>query len=164
MNDTRSAHSRPLSPHLQIYRPQLTSVLSIFHRITGAALTVGLFVVAGWIVSVAMGAQSYTRYTELLHTILGTIVLVGFSWALFYHLGNGIRHLFWDMGKGFDLKDAYRSGWAVVICSFLLTALCWVSVYYVKHNTMQFFKEPASQRLGAPVLSAPESTNSGEQE
>jgi succinate dehydrogenase / fumarate reductase cytochrome b subunit len=119
---------RPLSPHLQIYRPQITSVLSILHRITGFALSVGLLLLAGLIISAAFGEQSFDLVRGQMGTWYGYILLMGWSWAFYYHLCNGIRHLFWDMGKGFELSTVTTSGWAVVLASLTMTAVTWVYV------------------------------------
>jgi succinate dehydrogenase / fumarate reductase cytochrome b subunit len=119
---------RPLSPHLQIYRPQITSVLSILHRITGFALSVGLLLLAGLIISAAFGQQSFDLVRGQMGTWYGYILLMGWSWAFYYHLCNGIRHLFWDMGKGFELSTVTTSGWAVVLASLTMTAVTWVYV------------------------------------
>jgi len=126
---------RPLSPHLQIYRPQLTSVLSITHRATGIALLVGTLVLVYWLLAAASGAEAYGSAQQLLGSWLGRIVLLGFSFALFFHLCNGIRHLFWDAGLGFELKTAYASGNAVVIVSIAMTVLAWGLAYAMRGGT-----------------------------
>ena len=118
--------NRPLSPHLQIYRWQLTSVLSILHRATGIALAVGALYLATWVIYAAASPRAYALFQGFNMSILGRIVLGGWLFSAFYHLCNGIRHLFWDAGYGFGLKDAYRSGWTVVVVSLLATALSWV--------------------------------------
>ena len=120
-----SAVPRPLSPHLQVYRPQLTSVLSITHRATGVALAVGTLLLVWWLVSAATGPEQYAVAQSFLGSWLGLLLLLGWTWSLFYHLCNGIRHLFWAMGTGFELKAAYASGWAGVLASRVLTALAW---------------------------------------
>jgi succinate dehydrogenase / fumarate reductase cytochrome b subunit len=117
---------RPLSPHLQVYRPQLTSVLSILHRLTGVALAFGTLLLAWWLIAAANGPEAYAVVESFFGSWFGTLVLLGFSWALMYHLCNGIRHLFWDAGFGFELKDAYVSGWLAVVASLLMTALAWI--------------------------------------
>ena len=117
---------RPLSPHLQVYRPQLTSILSILHRATGIALAVGALYLATWVIYAAASPRAYALFQSFNGSILGRIVLGGWLFAAFYHLCNGIRHLFWDAGYGFELKDAYRSGWAVVAVSLAATALSWI--------------------------------------
>ena len=114
---------RPLSPHLQIYRPQLTSVLSILHRLTGLALGLGAVVMVWWLHALAAGPESYARFQGALGSWLGLVVLFGFTFALFYHLCNGIRHLAWDLGYGLELDWVYRTGWAVVATSAALTVI-----------------------------------------
>ena len=119
---------RPLSPHLQISQPQLTSVLSITHRVTGVFLSMGTLVLVYWLVSAALGEGAYARAQAVLGSMLGQLLLFCWTLALFYHLCNGIRHLFWDAGYGFELESTYRSGKAVVIASLVLTLLCWLIV------------------------------------
>ncbi len=116
---------RPLSPHLQIYRPQLTSVLSITHRITGVVLSLGLALVVAWVLALAAGPASFEQVTGLLSATPVLILLLAWTVALFYHLLNGIRHLCWDAGWLLDLRGAYASGWTVVGLAFLLTAIAW---------------------------------------
>ncbi len=118
--------NRPLSPHLQVYRPQLTSVLSILHRATGIALAVGALYLATWVIYAASGPRGYAVFQGFNSSILGRILLGGWLFSIFFHLCNGIRHLFWDAGYGFELKDAYRSGWTVVIVSLIATAVSWI--------------------------------------
>jgi succinate dehydrogenase / fumarate reductase cytochrome b subunit len=117
---------RPLSPHLQIYRPQLTSILSISHRAAGIALAVGALFLVCWIVAAASGPASYADLRGFIHSWFGYLILFGWSVALFFHLCNGIRHLFWDAGYGFELKTAYASGYAVLVATVVLTALAWI--------------------------------------
>lgn len=117
---------RPLSPHLQIYRPQLTSVLSIMHRITGVALALGTIVLVWWLISGAIGERYFDLVQGFLRSWFGLLILFGWSAALFYHLLNGIRHLFWDAGYGFELKQAYASGYAVLAGTAVLTVLAWI--------------------------------------
>lgn len=118
--------NRPLSPHLQVYRPQLTSVLSILHRATGIALSVGALYLAIWVMYAAGGARGYEAFQSFNASILGRILLGGWLFSAFYHLCNGIRHLFWDAGYGFELRDAYRSGWIVVVVALIATVLSWI--------------------------------------
>jgi len=120
---------RPLSPHLQVYRWQLTSVLSILHRASGIALSVGTLLLVYWLIAAAAGPESFATAQGFIGSILGRILLLGWSWALFYHLCNGIRHLFWDAGHGFDLKTVYASGWTVVGASVVLTLIAWIAGY-----------------------------------
>ena len=117
---------RPLSPHLQIYKPQLTSMLSILHRATGIALAVGALYLATWVIYAAASPRAYALFQGFNASIVGRIILGGWLFSAFYHLCNGIRHLFWDAGYGFELKDAYRSGWIVVAVSLVATILSWV--------------------------------------
>ncbi len=118
---------RPLSPHLQVYRPQLTSVLSILHRATGIALSVGALYLATWVIFAAASPKTYAMFQSFNMSIVGRIVLGGWLFCAFYHLANGIRHLFWDAGYGFELKDAYRSGWIVVAVSAIATVVSWIA-------------------------------------
>ena len=120
------ASNRPLSPHLLIYKPQLTSVLSIVHRATGVALAVGLLLVAYWLVALAAGPETFANAQLIMGSWIGKLILFGFTFALFYHLCNGIRHLFWDAGLGLDLKTVYVSGWSVLAVSVVLSLLAWV--------------------------------------
>lgn len=120
---------RPLSPHLQIYRPQLTSVLSILHRLTGLALSVGTLLLVYWLIAAAAGEAAFAAAQGFLGSWLGRLLLFGWSFALFYHLANGIRHLFWDLGRGFELKSAYASGWAAVVAAAAMTLGAWIAGY-----------------------------------
>ena len=120
---------RPLSPHLQVYRPQLTSTLSILHRLTGVALAVGTLLLVYWLVAAASGPQAFASAQGLIGSFLGRLALFGWSIALFYHLCNGIRHLFWDAGIGFELATVYRSGWAVLAGAGVLTLVAWILGY-----------------------------------
>jgi succinate dehydrogenase / fumarate reductase cytochrome b subunit len=117
--------TRPLSPHVRNYRFPLVALLSISHRVTGVALALGTLLLVYWLASAAYGPASYDRASHLLGSPLGLVVLFGFSFALFYHLANGIRHLFWDVGLGFDLPTAVKSGYAVLAVSAVLTLLTW---------------------------------------
>jgi succinate dehydrogenase / fumarate reductase cytochrome b subunit len=118
-------HQRPLSPHLQIYRPQLTSLMSITHRATGVFLSFGTLVLVYWLMAAAVSPQAYQQAQSLLGSWLSLLLLFAWSFSLFYHLCNGIRHLFWDAGLGFDLKTTYLTGYLVLVASFTLTALAW---------------------------------------
>ena len=125
-------NNRPLSPDIQIYRPQLTSVLSITHRLTGVALSVGSPLLILWLIAAAAGPQAYSTLHVFLTSRLGLILLLGWTFSLFFHLCNGIRHLFWDAGYGFDLRTIYASGWAVVASSAGLTLAAWIISFSVK--------------------------------
>lgn len=115
--------NRPLSPHLTIYRPQYTSVLSILHRVTGVALALGALLTVWWFLAAATGPEAFALADGVLTSWVGSLVLVGSAWALAYHTANGVRHLVWNLGYGFDLDNAYRSGVAVVAASVVLTVL-----------------------------------------
>ena len=120
-----AASNRPLSPHLQIYRPQMTSVLSILHRIAGVALGLGSLLLVYWVVAAASGPDRFAVAQALIGSWFGYLILFGFTIALFFHLTNGIRHLFWDAGYGFELRSAYASGIAVLAATVVLTSLAW---------------------------------------
>ena len=123
--------SKPLSPHLQIYRPQLTSVLSISHRASGIFLgTAGLLALVVWLGSIALGPSQYEMTMNFLRHPLMLPVLLLWTGAFYYHLSNGIRHLFWDMGVGFELSTAYRSGYAVVGSTVVLTSATWIYAFF----------------------------------
>ena len=123
--------NRPLSPHLQVYRPQWTSVLSISHRATGVALAFGTLLLVYWLAAAASGPEAFALAQRLIGSIIGQLLLLGWTFALFYHFCNGIRHLFWDAGYGFELRNAYRSGLAVLAGSAVLTLLFWAVGYAV---------------------------------
>ena len=114
---------RPLSPHLQVYRPEITSVLSILHRATGLGLSVGLLVLAYWLMAAAGGEADYADATALLGSGWAKICYVGWAFCFFYHLANGIRHLLWDMGIGLEPTQYRVSGWTVVLTSAAVTAV-----------------------------------------
>ena len=116
---------RPLSPHLQVYRPQLTSMMSIAHRASGIVNTAGSLLLVYWLAALAGGPDSFATASALLGSFLGQLVLFGFSVSLFYHLSNGIRHLMWDTGHGFDLPSVYRTGHLVMVSTGVLTVVAW---------------------------------------
>lgn len=120
-----TAQNRPLSPHLQIYRFLWTMALSILHRMTGVFLTVGAIFLVYWIVSVAAGPEAYATARELAGHWLGRLLMLGWTLALYYHLFNGVRHLFWDAGKGLELGAARLSGYLVVLAAILATVATW---------------------------------------
>ena len=122
---------RPLSPHLQIYRPQITSVMSILHRITGVVLTAGTLLLTYWLVAAAYGPAAFATAQGVLGSILGQLVLWGFTFAVFYHLGNGVRHLAWDFGWGFELSQLRTSGIAVVAFAVGATLVTLIAAYTV---------------------------------
>jgi len=121
---------RPLSPFMfpMWYRFQVTSALSILHRLTGIALSVGLVLLAWWLIAVAAGGDIFRMTTALLTSPVGIAALFGWSAAFFYHLCSGVRHLAWDAGLGFDIRVAYRTGYAVLGTTVLLTAVSWLYV------------------------------------
>lgn len=118
---------RPLSPGLQIYRPQLTSVLSFSHRVTGVALSAGTLLLVAWLIAAAVGPDAYSIVQAFMRSWLGLVLLFGWTYSLFFHLCNGIRHLAWDAGYGFELRTIYASGWTVVVASTLLTVAAWIA-------------------------------------
>ena len=122
----RSA-DRPISPHLQIYRWQLTSVLSILHRTAGVVLSAGAILLVWWLVAAASGPDAYEGVANFLGSWIGLLLLFGWTAALFYHLCNGIRHLVWDTGQALDLKSTYLGGWLVVGATAVLTVATWIA-------------------------------------
>ena len=123
---------RPLSPHLQVYRVQWTMVLSMLHRVTGVALGVGTLLLAWWLVAAASGPEAFSTVQAVVRSIPGRFVLLGFTFSLFYHLANGIRHLFWDVGIGFELKAARASGWIALSLAVVLTIASWYAGYAMR--------------------------------
>ena len=117
---------RPLSPHLQVYKWQLSSLLSITHRLTSIINLAGITLFALWICMLFLGENIFNYYEIFAKTFVGKFIFVGFSWSFSYHLLNGIRHMFWDMGYGYDLKVANLSGIIVLVLSFILTFLAWI--------------------------------------
>ena len=116
---------RPLSPHLTIYRWPITMALSILHRLTGVALSLGLVVLVLWVGHVAAGPEQYQYFRQSFASLPGQVLLVGWSLAFFYHLANGVRHLAWDVGVGFEKRQANASSWAVIAFSVAATAVFW---------------------------------------
>jgi succinate dehydrogenase / fumarate reductase, cytochrome b subunit len=123
--------SRPLSPFMlgQYYRFQISSFLSITHRVTGVGLAIGTLFIAIWVMSAAAGPQAYGAFSGFARSPFGLFLLLGWSWALLYHLCNGIRHLVWDVGYAFEKKHVDLGGWIVVVASVVLTALVWIVAY-----------------------------------
>ncbi len=117
---------RPMSPHLQIYKLPFTAKLSILHRGTGAVLFAGLILMVMVLLSIAGGAESWASMHSFLSSFIGKFILFGFTFCLFYHMCNGIRHLLWDIGKGLELEDAKKSGIAVIATSVFLTIFTWI--------------------------------------
>jgi succinate dehydrogenase / fumarate reductase cytochrome b subunit len=123
-----SRPERPLSPHLQIYSPLINMMMSIVHRITGAALYVGSLLLAVWLLAAASGPDYYDCVAGLLGSWPGKIVLLGYTWALMHHLLGGLRHFIWDTGRGYDLKTVDLLSWGTLAGSLVLTALIWIGV------------------------------------
>ena len=123
--------SRPLSPHLGIYRWYLTMALSIAHRVTGAGLTVGLLLLAWWLLALAGGPESFATVQGVMDNFLGGLVLFGFTIFLFYHSLNGVRHLVWDTGRNLDKAGARTSGLIVLGGTAILTAITWILIIIV---------------------------------
>jgi len=119
---------RPLSPHLQIYRWYLTMALSIAHRATGIALAAGLALLSWWLLALAHGPEAFAVVQGVIDSWLGVLVLFLYTFALFFHLGNGVRHLVWDFGYGFDVDVARRSGIAVLVFAGAMTVVIWLVI------------------------------------
>lgn len=117
---------RPMSPHLQVYRPQITSMLSIFHRVTGVALSAGTFLLVWWLVAAATSDSAFGMVSAVLHSWIGHLVLFGWTAALWYHFCAGLRHLVWDAGYGYELHQVHASGRAALIATAVLTVLTWL--------------------------------------
>jgi succinate dehydrogenase / fumarate reductase cytochrome b subunit len=115
--------NRPLSPHLQIYRPQLTSMTSIFTRITGNALLVGALLIVWWFLAASYSPEYFAVANGVITSWFGDLVMLGSLWAVWYHLLAGLRHLYWDTGRGLEIETAERLGLAVIAGSFILTLL-----------------------------------------
>lgn len=123
---------RPLSPHLQVYRWPITMVLSILHRVTGVGLGLGTLLLTWWLAAAAAGPDYYNFVHGVIGSWLGRLILFGFTWALFLHLCNGIRHLFWDSGYGYQIPVANRTARWALIASILLTLLAWILAYALR--------------------------------
>jgi succinate dehydrogenase / fumarate reductase cytochrome b subunit len=122
MNDSKN----PLSPHLQIYRWQISSLLSITHRITGILNLLGLIFISAWISSAGIGENLFEYFSVFLKSFIGKFILIGFTWSISYHLLSGIRHFFWDLGYGYEIKTVNISGVIVIVSSLLLTVFLWL--------------------------------------
>jgi succinate dehydrogenase / fumarate reductase cytochrome b subunit len=119
---------RPLSPHLSIYRWPITMTLSILHRLSGLALSVGFIVLAAWLLSAAEGADAHERLAGMMQSAGGRLLLILLSLAFFYHLANGVRHLIWDLGFGFEIRQANASSWVVIVTAIAFTVLYWLAL------------------------------------
>ena len=116
---------RPMSPHLQVYKPQLTSVLSIIHRMTGVGLAVGTLFISVWLVAAAWSPAAFDWVQGFYGSWFGYLIVFGFSVCLFYHMCNGVRHLLWDLGYFFEIEDVYRTGWTMLAAAAVLTFAAW---------------------------------------
>lgn len=121
--------NRPLSPHVQVFQQGWTGTPSITHRITGVGLTFGSLLLVYWLIALASGPDAFETAQDIFGSIIGQIILFGFTWALIYHTLYGIRHLFWDVGMGFDVPKAKRTAQLVVFGSIALTILVWIVAY-----------------------------------
>jgi succinate dehydrogenase / fumarate reductase cytochrome b subunit len=131
MAEGKAPAERPLSPHLQIYRPTLTMMMSIVHRVTGAALYFGMLLVAWWLIAAGSGPSAYAKFQWFFGSLVGQLVLFGYTWALIHHMLGGIRHLIWDIGRGFG---PYEREWLVragLAGSIGLTILLWIVGYLI---------------------------------
>ncbi len=124
-----SRRLRPRSPNIQIYRPQLTSVLSIANRITGVLLSIYAVLLVGWLTAAAAGPHAFARAHTFIHSWVGQVLLLACTFSFFVHFCGGLRHLAWDAVYGFELRQIYVSGWAMVIASVVLTATAWIVAY-----------------------------------
>lgn len=125
---SKKINSRPLSPHLQIYKPQITSVLSITHRLTGIGLSFGIFFFLYWLGAIATSAKAYGDALLFFNSWFGQLILGLCLFGFYYHFANGLRHLAWDMGKGFSLRLVTLTGWLVVGSAVLLTLITWTLI------------------------------------
>jgi len=129
MADTKS--HRPLSPHLQIYSPMLTMMLSIVHRLTGAALYFGTILLAWWLIAAAVGPEYFAFVQDFMGSYLGRLILFGYTWALIHHMFGGLRHLIWDTGRGFELATAEFMARLTIGGSVITTLVIWVAGYWM---------------------------------
>jgi succinate dehydrogenase / fumarate reductase cytochrome b subunit len=123
-------HPRPLSPHLGIYRWQIGNTLSILHRLTGIVLALGLVALCYWLISLASGEESFRAAERTFASPVGLVSLIGWTFAFLYHLLNGVRHLFWDLGLGFERRQRHASGWFAVFGSIALTICVWAVLWH----------------------------------
>jgi len=130
------ASKRPLSPHLTIYRKQISSVLSILHRATGVALFGGVLLIVVWLAIAAYAPAEYTHFFAIVSSPLGRIALLGWTFCFYYHFCNGIRHLFWDVGLGFTLPVMHRSGYAVLYFATFFTSATWAWAFSIMSQTV----------------------------
>ena len=121
----------PLSPHLQIYAPMLTMMLSIVHRLTGAALYFGTLLLCWWLIAAATGPAYFAYVQDFMGSFIGRLILFGYTWALLHHMFGGLRHLFWDTGRGFDLPTAELTARWSIIGSVTTTIVVWIAGYWM---------------------------------
>ena len=119
-------NQNPLSPHLQIYRWHISSLLSITHRISGVINLLALISIFFWFVVLSLGENNYELFLLIINSFFGKFILIGFTWSMSFHILSGIRHLVWDLGYGFEIKTANISGIIVIICSLVLTIIFWL--------------------------------------
>ena len=117
---------RPLSPHLEIYRFTITMMMSIAHRITGVGLYIGVILLAWFLIALSTNASSFAVFSGFIHSIIGRLILFGFTWALLHHMLGGVRHLIWDAGYGLDSPRREQLSWAGLIGGFALTVIVWI--------------------------------------
>lgn len=129
MAQARTEAKRPLSPHLQIYKPMLTMMMSIVHRITGVALYFGTLLLVWWLVAAASGPEYFAFVNDLAGSLIGRLVLFGYTWALLHHMIGGIRHFIWDTGRGFELPTVELMARLSIAGSLALTVLVWAAAY-----------------------------------
>ena len=116
---------RPLSPHIQIYKPLVNMVMSILHRITGAALYLGTLLLAWWLIAAATGPDYFSYVSSWFAAWYGKAILIGYTWALLHHMLGGLRHFIWDTGRGYDLTTIDQLSWGSIILSVILTGIIW---------------------------------------
>ena len=116
----------PVSPHLQIYRWHISSLLSITHRISGVINLLALILIFFWLLGLSFGESNYELFLLIINSFFGKFILIGFTWSMSFHILSGIRHLVWDLGYGFEIKTANISGIIVIICSLVLTIIFWL--------------------------------------
>lgn len=129
MSDVKTSHPRPLSPHLQVYKPLLTMMMSIVHRITGAALYFGTLLLAWWLMAAASGPEAYGVFQNFIGSIAGKVILLGYTWALIHHMLGGLKHFLWDTGRGFELTTADWMARLSLVISVGLTIAIWFLGY-----------------------------------
>ena len=135
MAEAKASAERPLSPHLSIYKPMLTMMMSIVHRITGGALFFGMLLLVWWLIAAAAGPNAYASVQWFMETVIGRLILFGYTWALIHHMLGGIRHLIWDTGRGLGPQEREWLAAANLIGSIALTIIIWVVGYLFMGGT-----------------------------